>query len=576
MLYLVFLSLRVRFTTMSNRVLYFFRGLPGFKKILTKDVYASGGLKILFLILGMMFVINKKIMMFLLYAGLLLFFGIMLNAADLHGGIFRVLAASDAFHGVDAESVVGYMLMVWFVMSFLGAPALSVTVSSANHFNDDAMINIMRTDPSRYGKSRILADRVSDILILTPALILVFAVLFNSAWAVFMGVFQTLVRYTFFRLGAEVLNLWLFKRVGKHFGSNNLIAILPYLFVIVLSFALPYFFGLPNWEALFSFFMYGAVLYVSAGSVFIVYIARYPLYHELLSEKINRNKIAYAKANKAYTGFGPDPNAAKNWSDKINAADLAHDSHAAKSGFAYLNAVFFDRHKVFFTRRQFLRSSFFLLPIVGAAGIAVFSLITFGELPSSAFSDAGWLSDSSAFFAITPAFIFIIYFASMGRIVTGAVFSNCDIQMLHYTYYRQSATIMASFKARVKVIAGYNFALTLLLTVSVLGAIWIVFGYLNPVNALFFFLAVNLMGAFFSFNDLFLYYVIQPYDSAGKSKSPVYTVINIAVYIIAYIHTQFRFDLMPYTVILGTVTVLYVGIGAVLLKTYAPSRFRLR
>ena len=161
-------------------------------------------------------------------------------------------------------------------------------------------------------------------------------------------------------------------------------------------------------------------------------------------------------------------------------------------------------------------------------------------------------------------------------VVTASVFSNCDIQMLHYSYYRTRDNIFASFKSRITMILRDNFIITTVMSFSTLLSIRLIFGYSDPLLFGVFFLVLTVIGVLFAFNDLFLYYVIQPYDEAGKGKSTIYTIINWVIYVVAWINLQNRFDFFTYSAVISIATVAYIGLGLVLLLAFAPKRFKLR
>ena len=175
-----------------------------------------------------------------------------------------------------------------------------------------------------------------------------------------------------------------------------------------------------------------------------------------------------------------------------------------------------------------------------------------------------------------PVFFFIIYAASLGRVVTASVFSNCDIQMLHYPYYRTRENIFASFRARISKIRKFNFIITSVMSVVTFFSVSLVFGYFNFVTFIFFFLLLVTIGELFAFNDLFLYYVIQPYDSKGQGKSIIYSIINFVVYVVAWVNFTTRFDFFTYFAVVVIGTLVYMGLGLVLLLMLAPRRFKLR
>jgi len=256
------------------------------------------------------------------------------------------------------------------------------------------------------------------------------------------------------------------------------------------------------------------------------------------------------------------------WHKKIDTNDLQIDKHKSKTGFDYLNAVFFDRHSKFFNGKMRQRCLFILAPFLFISALVLYDIVFD--------ADEFVRRTGSIPFHFAPAFFFITYIASMGRVVTASVFNNCDIHMLHYTYYRTSETTAESFKSRFAVILRYNMIIAFFMAFSTLGSAWLLYGYMDIASAGIFCVLLLLIGLIFAFNDLFLYYVIQPYDSAGQSKSMPYKVINFFIYVAAYVNFQIRLDLIGYTVAIAIVTVVYLVAGTLLLTKIAPKKFKLR
>lgn len=566
MIRFLLLSLQVRFSITANRLLHFLKSLPGLKKMISSDVYGNDSLKKVFTILGAIFIANKKLVVHLIYIGFLLIFGAGLHQMEVHGGIYALFSTEGAiFDGLTTDGVIGYMLLIWFILSVIGG-LTSSTIASEGHKNDDILINCLRTPADVYSHARILFARVVDLVLFTPTLLLAFALAKIPLW----GVATTLIMYTAFRLSGEVASLIMYRRIGKTFGTQSIAIVTSLLLLtaaivlpphIINSLKLPMIFANPVTAAIF----------VPIGIFDWLYIKKYPLYRPLLKEKIRWYNDAMVNAQQQNTTLNFKD--ASKWSESITKEDLRLDKHADKTGLAYLNAIFFDRHDKYFKKKLRQRNCIFLaLPVI-ALLFVLYSRIR-GEVPATLFEN---IDLRSLFNNITPVFFFVIYTASMGKTITASVFSNCDIHMLHYPYYRVKETILASFKARFTVALHSNFIVTTLMFFSVISVVWLLFGHMNFMYAGIFFMMLSFAGVFFAFNDLFLYYVIQPYDSAGKGKSPVYSIINAVIYMIAYMSISgFRSDFILFSIIIVIATILYMGIGLVLLLFLAPKNFRLR
>jgi len=572
MLELTLLSFRVRYTMAANRLLHFLRRLPVLKKVIPQSVYGDHVLKAVLTVLGTLFVASKKLMMHIMYMLFLVVVGVFVNQVNVYGGFAGLFAADSWFNGMTATSVAHYILFAWFIISFIGSPAQSNIIDYDGIKNDEIMLNYLRADPALYGKSRIVIDRISNFVLYVPFLIIAFLIARLPIW----GVLTALILFTAIRMVGDVINLAMYKKFRYHFGRYPLaypgLAIL--LAVVVLG---PVYTNMTDLVVALMINPIVALVSLPIGFFAWLYIKDFPLYRKMLIEKIQRynyqlNKYAAYQAGGNTLDFVD----AKKWSKNLQTEDLQldKDKYDHKKGFEYLNAIFFDRHSMYFRKKLLIRCLIFaalpaaavLLTLFGSA----FGMYSIADMLG--FGDT-LLSD---FFYLAPVFFFIIYIASMGRIATASVFTNCDIHMLHYPYYRTSETIFASFKARLKAILRYNIVITTIMYFSVVSTLGLVFGDMDYLHAGVFFVLLTAIGVFFAFNDLFLYYVIQPYDEAGKGKSIVYTIINYAIYAIAWFNFYARFDFYLYSAIIVIATFLYFGVGIVLLRKLAPKRFKLR
>ncbi|MCL1998828.1 MAG: hypothetical protein FWG65_08680 [Turicibacter sp.] len=585
---LIFLSLQVRFTNMTNRLIYFFQKLPLIKRLISPDIYKLQELKTVFLVFGIIFVISKKLLFFVLFMALILLpFGAAISFLGTYENIFDVFNPEiDPIGVFTATDVVGNMFVAWFIVSFLGATVNSTLIGSEHWQNDETMINLLRVNPTHYAKSRILADRLSDLIIWLPTLLIGYAILLDGGFLMILwAALATLVVYTAFRLIAESVNMWFFQKMGKHLGSNGWAAFAFMTIFLVLGFATPFLLGTPDFNGLFGIFSVVAVILAGAVIYFLTkYIGAYPLYFNFMNYTVQRYRGTVEKYYKSNQDpVGADQKSAQNWAKEVDTAAIEQsklDKHRNKTGLAYLNAIFFDRHHNFFRRKMIIRIVLVLAPLVLATLFAGFAVIFLGTTPAEILGlgveTAEEISEFNAIFEMTPTFFLIIYFLSMGRIVTGTVFINCDIHMLHYPYYRQSRIILSSFAARIKVILGLNLLNTSLLGVSVIGSLWILAAYMDWQLAAMFFVTLTLIGLVLGFNDLFLYYIIQPYDTDGKGKSFAYNVINWVTYMLAFAFMQISMDLLWFTIGWAALTLIYFGVGTIALLKFAPRRFRLR
>ncbi len=235
--------------------------------------------------------------------------------------------------------------------------------------------------------------------------------------------------------------------------------------------------------------------------------------------------------------------------------DLSH-----LSGMTYLNALLFDRyHSILFKKLRFR------LVLLLAILLSLEAIIWFFK--------ADFKIANTDYIAALPFAFMIMYVASMGKAVAQMVFVNCDISMLHYPFYSEPKTIIAGFNYRFAQTAKWNacFSGSLLLSLLILTR-----ASLPLSSYLLTALLLTSLTALFSFHDLFIYYILQPFTKDMEVVNPVYRFLSGALYWIAYLNTQLRISSQTYILLVSLGMIAYVAIGYWLLLKKAPKTFRLK
>jgi len=280
---LTLLSFRVRYTMAANRLLYFLRRLPVLKKVIPQSVYGDHVLKTVLTVLGTLFVASKKLMIHIMYMLFLVVIGVFLNQVSVYGGFAGLFVADSWFYGMTAAGVAHYILFAWFIISFIGSPAQSNIIDYDGIKNDEIMLGYLRADPALYAKSRIVVDRIANIILYLPLLIIAFLVARIPIW----GVFTSLILFTALRLVGDVINLSMFSKFRYHFGRMPLaypgLAIL--LAVVVLG---PVYTNMPALVVALMVNPIVALISLPIGFFAWIYIRNFPLFGKMLIEKIQR------------------------------------------------------------------------------------------------------------------------------------------------------------------------------------------------------------------------------------------------------------------------------------------------
>ncbi|HGK7336768.1 TPA: hypothetical protein ACJ51S_001568 [Streptococcus suis] len=234
--------------------------------------------------------------------------------------------------------------------------------------------------------------------------------------------------------------------------------------------------------------------------------------------------------------------------------DLSH-----LSGMTYLNALLFDRYKKVLYKKV---RGWVLSLVVILVALEAFRYY----LEPFKLTDAVLLR-------CLPFSFMIMYVASSGKVVAQMVFVNCDISMLHYPFYREAKTIIAGFNYRFLQTFKLNliFAFSLFLAIMALGR----FAFSLETILLTALLLISLT-ALFSFHDLFIYYILQPFTKDMEVVNPVYKFLSGALYWVAYLNTQLDLGSHTYILLVSLAMITYVSIGYWILLKKAPQTFRLK
>ena len=93
-------------------------------------------------------------------------------------------------------------------------------------------------------------------------------------------------------------------------------------------------------------------------------------------------------------------------------------------------------------------------------------------------------------------------------------------------------------------------------------------------SALFLFLIS--LTALFSFHDLFIYYILQPFTKDMEVVNPVYKFLSGALYWVAYLNIKLDLGSHLYILLISIAMITYVSIGYWILLKKAPQTFRLK
>ncbi len=305
-----------------------------------------------------------------------------------------------------------------------------------------------------------------------------------------------------------------------------------------------------------------ALIFLLVGALGAYLLVRYRGYRALCREHLTLEAVSetgHAKndANKNAAGAGV-----------VSKFDKGSDGgkYDKLQGYAYLNALFFERHRSVI-RKPFL-IKMYAVNIGGVLMLAVlWAVKQFGIHETPVTELYGGLEE------MLGLLVFLLYCISVGRWIVPSLFFNCDRFLLAYGYYRKSGAILKNFMIRLKYI------LKLELCTGVCLGFWLtlpafVFGaFESMVSALLIGLTSVALSVFFSVFFLCIYYIFQPYTDDMKQVSVGYKLANTAVYFFAYVMFYADLPFLAVAISSVAVSVIVIPLSFLLVYKLAPKSF---
>lgn len=520
-----------------NKLIYYLSRIPLIKKLIPEKIYAAGKIKDTITIIGAAVSFFGSVVRKLIYVALMVWIPVM-----------AALPESERFSGSGAAY---YVLAVLSILggALFGAELLGNTISKY------VCVKLIRIPFRQYIYSQLIYKYAVDFIGFAAAISIGCALTGSS---VLRGLILTLMIMIGHFFG-EALMLFIFDKTSVVVNAKIAFILVAGAVILALAY-IPLFIDLQAaayiGEQIFTvpFMLAIALLGIAA----LYYVLRYPNYPKVSSMTIHREGLIMNSQAAAAARFS-DVRLKDEDLEKTDSKKFAY-----LSGYRYLNAIFFQRHKRMLNRPVVIR-----LYIVGACYIA--ALCAYFISPQLGVRLAGEI------LKMLPICVFFMYMlASFNDRICRAMFNNCDIAMLRYGYYRQPDIILSNFKIRLlwmlkpNILLGAAVAAALTSYPVITGAEW------DWLTLLTFAASILLLAVFFVVHYLFLYYVFQPYTSELGMKNPLFRVVNGAVYILCFICLQIKTSSGYFSLIVLGATIVYIGAALALVRKYAPKNFRVK
>ena len=529
--------MEIRGMSCANRLMFYFRKLPVLGKLVPASVYSETALK---QTLAVIVYVLKAIWGFLAkfaYLGLLVYWPVLL-----------------AGRNVPHQEQYNLYLQVLICISFIVA-AVSNAVILEPKRDKYIFVKLMRLPAERYMRATLALRGISFLIAFIPAM-MVFGSLFGAP--LWQGVVLALL-LTFWRTACEALHLLIFDKYGivvvkktgwvwSVIGAGYLLAYVPLYAGVTIM----------DSEVLFSLPLVLGVLILGAACA--VYIARYPDY---------RNAVdAVTKMDDPLLDMGRMMKEARvrevaTKEQHYTAEQLDHEQFSGKSGYAYLNAIFFSRHQRFLI--QPVQRRLVIIAVLFAA--AVLTLL----LSAAAYTKlTGYLTGA------LPAFLIIMNYTSIGERVCKAMFYNCDLSLLRYGFYREQSAILSNFRIRLLRISLLNLIPAAAICLAVNLLILLSEESWAAADAAIFCVTILALSLFFSVHHLFMYYIFQPYSTELNVKNPFFTIVNSIVLAAGFVCMQFNTAPADFALTVILSSAVYMLIALILVYRFSGRTFRVK
>lgn len=522
---------RVQTSSTVNVLVYYIRKLPLLSKLITTSVYGNHRLKRFIAIFARLIIILGRFLLSIAYVGLLLYVPVIIG-------------------GAAEEQQLAQFIHLFVIISFIVASFSNAIILETKRSKYVA-IKLLRMSPIRYTKTMLTYKYVMFFICLTTAMLLFGSLLGGSA----LQLLQLTLAATLWRVLCEYGHLQYFVKTERVLIKQNGIIWTVFFVGFAAAYA-PIFLQQTPFTA--AMVMHWAVLaiIVAAGLFATFALARYPDYRTIVNAATQKDdpllnfSQLMVDANKA--------SVASKDSDYAMERTPQHQFRS-KQGYAYLNALFFARHRSLIRRPVNTRLQ--AIGIIGLLG-AVLAL-TIEEL-------APYATDIGSIIALLPLAMFYI---SIGEKLCKAMFYHCDLSLLRYRFYRAAAP--QHFRIRLFSIMGKNITIAIALCVALTVFYYAAGGTLWQ-EVLMLALSIIVLSLFFSMHHLLMYYVFQPYTTELNLRNPYFFFVTMIVSGACGAALFIRVPVPTFTVALLSITIIYYVVVWLLVHRFGERTFRIK
>lgn len=518
------ISFQVKNAYTVNQFIYSFKRFPIIGKHIPDTFYKIKLFKLLSFIITIFHEIFKIFIAKILYIALFLIFSVSLYKTE-YSSIFMHIYLFLAIIGSFANTeIFNPTRDKYYMISLMKMSAYNHTISSFMYFLGSTFIG-----------------QISAMLLLAHNLIPWYYIFLLGTITIMLKFIA--INFYFYRMKIKgtIIN------ENKPSSWSLYFALMAIL--LFLAYGLPYF----NIVIPTNIFLGISIIIIIIGILSIKSVFTYPNYDKLYKKLLQPENV-FVNSESAGVNALIESNHKRISIDK--------DITSSKVGFSYFHELFVKRHRKILSDSA--KKTTVVILLVGLA--VLFMLFIVPNLKEHL---------HNFILNYLPFILLLMYFINTGKVVTNAMFMNCDHSMLSYRFYRQPKTILSLFKERLKTLILLNILPAF--TISVVLAIWLFFsGGATSLTYIIIFFSVIAMSIFFSVHNLILYYLLQPYNIGMEMKSTTYTIATLITYWVCYYISDLKVSSFTFGLIMISFAVIYSLISLLLVYKYAPKTFKLR
>jgi len=514
-------SLDIDIAYSVNSFLYALSKLPGFKNIISNDVYSDKNLKSIISIFGIIFSLGRAIALKFLYFFIIFFVSYKL---------------------FPDKMVIGYFNM-YFFFTLIGL-FINNKLLNTNKKKYFSLI-LFNMDADKFYKANIFWNQFTNLILNSIMLFFFGRMIISPTKYIIMQIVFTF----FIRLIGETFNIMFYKKYNYIWYTNNKL-----YFPIVLSLFGCAFLPYIGIHITLTILDISTIITIFLGTLSLIYLLRvkdYKLMYKRLSKVVNvmdhKNEKDYLKQ------------AMVELKDKDKKIEIKKVE--GKTGYDFFNTIFFERHKEILLR--------------SARKYSLILVVTYIILGYLVITKTGYCDKVNDFFMNKIGwFGLVMFIVNRGAIITQAMFFNCDHAMLRYNFYREPNSILELFKKRLIIVSKVNLLPAVIIGIGNI-ALLILTNNTNYITLITNFLYIVSLSIFFSVHYLVIYYLFQPFNKEMEVKKVSYSIMTLITYILTYSLAKIVIEPITLCIIVIVFTVIYVLISLKLVYKYAPETFKL-